>query len=174
LYENLGGKFWDGTNISSGGGGEAQIRYTPSSFSIGLGAQYTSHSFNATGGGYTFSGSWHNTGVFLEPRYVFPVSSNTIAPYISGRFSVVSANTSGTTSGVDWKISFIGTSANGGGGLLIRMGSRTNLDIGATYGYTKYTNSKQTVGGNTSTSSGGYDSGSNLVTRIGLAIGIGG
>jgi hypothetical protein len=173
LYENLGGEFWDAyKSIDGGAGAEAQIRYTPSAFSIGLGAQYTGHGFNFSTQSGSITGTYNNSGVFLEPRYVFPVSSNTVAPYISGRFSMVSAETSGPDGG-GWKLTFIGTSANGGGGLLIRMGSRMNLDLGATYGYTRYTSAKLTFGGSTETETGSK-SGTNLVTRIGLAIGLGG
>ena len=63
---------------------------------------------------------------------------------------------------------------NGGGGLLYRLGPRFNLDIGATFGYNRLgsgTFSRESTGGSIPVDS---DSGSNLVVRLGLAVGLGG
>jgi hypothetical protein len=54
-----------------------------------------------------------------------------------------------------------GGTVNLGGGVLARLTSRANLDFGATYGYTRF-------------SGGIAGSGSDLVLRAGLAIGLGG
>ena len=62
---------------------------------------------------------------------------------------------------------------NGGGGLLIRLGSRINLDVGATYGYNRLgdgTLTSESTGGSVPVES---STGSNVVARLGLAIGLG-
>lgn len=145
LYEGL-----SYSEVDDGLGFEAQVRYTPSAWSFGAGFQYTSHSVT------TGNGRINLYGGFLEPRYSLDVGSSNVAPYLSGRLSLskLSANTtrlSGSTNGV---------SLNGGGGLLIRVGPRLNLDLGATYGYTDW--------------NGDIGSASNLIGRVGLAVGIGG
>jgi len=95
-----------------------------------------------------------NSGAFIEPRYVFSTSSPSLAPYLSARLSLL------RMSGIMEEDSN-GGNVNFGGGILARLTSRLNLDFGATYGYTRF--------------SGGISgSGSDLVLRAGLAIGLGG
>ena len=59
---------------------------------------------------------------------------------------------------------------NGGGRVLFRLGPRLNLDVGSTFGYTHFGDFE--TEGNTSPDTSA--SGSNIVVRIGLALGLGG
>jgi len=146
LYIGFGGSPY--TDMSTGVGGEAQLRYTSGAMSLGLGYQYTRHTMEGE------EGHMSNAGVFVEPRYVFSTSSPTLAPYVSARLGLL------RMSGIMDEDSNGGT-VNLGGGVLARLTSRTNLDFGATYGYTRF--------------SGAIDgSGSDLVLRAGFAIGLGG
>jgi len=146
LFIGFGGSAY--SEMSSGGGGEAQLRYTSGAMSLGLGYQYTRHTMEGE------EGHMSNSGVFIEPRYVFSTSSPSLAPYLSARLSLL------RMSGIMEEDSN-GGNVNFGGGILARLTSRLNLDFGATYGYTRF--------------SGGISgSGSDLVLRAGLAIGLGG
>ncbi len=93
-----------------------------------------------------------------------------LAPYVSARFSLLKVGFSGG----DLALSSSFIQVNGGGGLLVRLGARVNLDVGATYGYNRLG-----AGNLTSNSSGSSlpvesSSGSNIVARLGLAVGLGG
>jgi hypothetical protein len=152
-------------NLQDGYGGEAQIRYTPSAFSLGGGFQYTIHHLaNRTEDAKLYGG-------FIEPRYRIHTGSNVLAPYVSARFSLLKV---GFTGG-DLSISSNFIQLNGGGGLLYRIGPRVNLDMGATYGYNR-------LGSGTLRSKSGAlpprmfkaSSGANVVVRLGFAVGIGG
>jgi hypothetical protein len=162
LYNGVYGEVFGG--LEDGFGGEAQIRYTPGALSIGAGFQYTAHGLEL----YTESGRLY--GGFLEPRYRIHTGSNVIAPYLSARFSLLKLGFSGG----DLSLSSTFIQLNGGGGLLYRMGSRVNLDMGATFGYNR-------VGSGTfrSEMNGVIDefdstSGSNIVVRLGFAVWLGG
>ena len=146
------------SNVSSGVGWEAQIRWTPGSLSWGAGAEQTFH---------TVVGNSARTvtllGGFLEPRYVIYVGSDAAAPYLSGRFAMSSV----TVKEGGGSVSGNGLTINGGGGLLIRLGGRTNLDLGVTVGFKKL--------GTVTIADALFDMGNgiNLITRIGLAFGLG-
>jgi hypothetical protein len=162
LYNGVFGNVFDG--LQDGFGGEAQIRYTPGALSLGAGFQYTSHGLDL----YTESARLY--GGFFEPRYRIHTGSNVLAPYISARFSVLKMGFSGG----DLSVSSDFIQLNGGGGLLYRIAPRINLDVGATYGYDR-------LGAGTfrSERDGPIDtfptrSGSNVVVRLGFAMGIGG
>jgi Outer membrane protein beta-barrel domain len=162
LYASLFGKTYEG--LKDGFGGEAQLRFTPGALSFGAGFQYTSHDDQIVGDKVKLYGG------FFEPRYVISAGSEHVAPYISTRFSVLreSFNVG------DFSGAATGVTLNGGGGLLVRLTSRVNLDAGATYGYTKFGDTEvvnHATGETTRVPSG---SGSNIIGRIGLAIGIGG
>jgi hypothetical protein len=151
------------TGLEDGIGAEAQVRYTPSAFSIGAGFQYTAHQIDGR------SEDAHFYGGFVEPRYRIHAGSNTVAPYVSARFSLLKV---GFTGG-DLSLSSSFLQLNGGGGLLFRLGSRINLDVGATYGYNRLgdgTLTSESTGGSVSVES---STGSNIVARLGLAIGLG-
>jgi hypothetical protein len=150
------------TNLQDGWGAEAQFRYTPGALSVGAGFQFTFHNLEARTEDATLYGG------FIEPRYRIYAGSNVVAPYLSARLSVLKMGFSGG----DLSLSSIFTQLNGGGGLLIRLGSRLNMDVGASFGYNR-------LGSGTLTSrSGGTaveipsTSGSNAVIRLGLAIGL--
>lgn len=146
LYIGFGGSAY--SDMSSGAGGEAQFRFTSGAMSLGLGYQYTRHTMEGE------EGHMSNSGAFIEPRYVFATSSPSLAPYISARLGLLRMK------GIMEENSN-GGNVNLGGGILARLTSRTNLDFGATYGYTRF-------------SGGIAGSGSDLVLRAGFALGLGG
>ena len=146
LYIGFGGDSY--TDMSTGIGGEGQFRYTSGAMSLGIGYQYTRHTMEGE------EGTMSTAGGFIEPRYVFSTASPTLAPYVSARFGLL------RMSGILPETSNGGT-VNFGGGVLARLTSRANLDFGATYGYTRF-------------SGGITGSGSDLVLRAGLALGLGG
>jgi hypothetical protein len=150
------------TGLQDGVGGEAQFRYTPGALSVGAGFQFTVHGLDGRKEHARLYGG------FIEPRYRIHAGSNVVAPYVSARFSVLKV----AFSGGDLSLSSTFMQLNGGGGLLTRLGPRLNLDLGATYGYNHLGS-----GTLTSTASGtaipvGSSSGSNVVIRLGLAIGL--
>ena len=152
------------TGLLDGIGGEAQVRYTPSAFSIGAGFQYTVHELEDR------SEDARLYGGFVEPRLRIRAGSNVVAPYISARFALLKVGFSGG----DLSLSSSFLQLNGGGGLLVRLSSRVNLDVGATYGYNRLgegTLTSRSGGGSLPVDSG---SGSNVVARLGLALGLGG
>ena len=152
------------TGMQDGIGAEAQIRYTPSAFSVGAGFEYTTHGFEGQPEDIRLYGG------FVEPRYRIHAGSNVVAPYISARFSLLKVGFSGGD--LSLTSSFI--QLNGGGGLLFRLNSRVNLDAGATFGYNRVgdgTLSSESGGGSVPVES---SSSSNLVIRLGMAIGLGG
>jgi hypothetical protein len=162
LYNGVFGNVFDGLN--NGVGGEAQIRYTPGALSLGAGFQYTVHELDVHPEDARLYGG------FFEPRYRIRTGSNVVAPYVSARFAVMKMGFSGG----DLSMSSTFIQLNGGGGLLFRLGPRLNLDAGATYGYDRLGS-----GAFISKSSGpianfGSTSGSNVVVRLGLALGLGG
>jgi hypothetical protein len=162
LFNGVFGRVFQG--LQNGFGGEAQIRYTPSAFSIGGGFQYTIHNItNATEDAKLY-------GAFIEPRYRIYTGSYVLAPYVSARFALLKV---GFTGG-NLSISSNFLQLNGGGGLLYRLGPRVNLDFGATYGYDRLgagtVRSKRTGTSSHFNSS----SGSNVVVRLGFAVGLGG
>jgi hypothetical protein len=150
------------TGLQDGIGGEAQFRYTPGALSVGAGFQFTIHQLEGRNEDARLYGG------FIEPRYRIHAGSNVVAPYISARLSVLKVGFSGR----DLSLSSTFMQLNGGGGLLTRLSSRLNLDFGATFGYNHLGN-----GTLTSQSSGTAvpvesSSGSNVVVRLGLAIGL--
>lgn len=133
--------------LKFGGGGELQVRWNPSAFSIGVGGQTTVHELdNVT---VTYRGG------FIEPRYVLTTFGNSVALYGSARLMSLSA----TVEVLSVEREIDGWALSGGGGLLIRLGSRVNGDLGLTAGKEFY--------------NGNATDGATVVTRIGLAIGLG-
>ena len=191
LYAKPFGGDYETFKVGSGMGAEAQLRYTPGAFSVGAGFQFTSHGAPNYALGLDDGSRVDVTGVgvqlfgaFIEPRIVILVGSERIAPYLSGRVSLLRyANTANWASRSQpyagtMSSNTMGLTANGGGGMLIRLTPRVNMDLGATYGYSsfgKYTirvTEQSGVSAQQNSSNGG--SGSNLVMRVGLAVGIGG
>lgn len=167
LGAKLSGDAYEG--IGTGIGFEAQVRYNISAFSIGAGFQTTSHSLEDT------DQKVHLSGGFVEPRYVIATKSNSVAPYISARFSVLRESANFDVQGNAAEVSASGVTLNGGGGLLFRLAERVNLDVGATWGYTNFGKGTAKLNGQEIPGLTGFEagSGSNLVLRAGIALGIG-
>ena len=152
------------TGLGDGVGGEAQVRYTPGALSIGAGFQYTTHGLQDREEDARLYGG------FVEPRYRIHAGSNVVAPYLSVRFSVLKVGFSGG----ELSLSSAFIQLNGGGGLLFRVGPRVNLDVGGTFGYDRLgagTLRDRATGSAVPTEAG---TGSNIVARLGLALGLGG
>jgi hypothetical protein len=96
------------------------------------------------------------------------VGSNVVAPYISARLSLLKVGFSGG----DLSLSSTFMQLNGGGGVLTRLGSRLNLDLGATFGYNRLGNGTLTRKSSGTAVPVEASSGSNVVIRLGLAIGL--
>jgi hypothetical protein len=178
LFEGLSGDAFE--DVRPGAGFEAQLRYTRGAWSVGLGYQGVRHRYRycalpaSTGGCIAdINGRITGSGIFFEPRYVFDAGSDVFAPYVSGRFSIVRQNDTGDPL---FDFSVTGSSANGGGGLLVRITPRVNFDAGATFGFTRFSSyravDKET--GAVITGSVAGAGGSNFVLRVGVAIGLGG
>ena len=150
------------TGLQDGVGVEAQLRYTPGALSVGAGFQFTNHELEARMEDARLYGG------FIEPRYRIHAGSNVAAPYVSARFSVLKV---GFSEG-DLSLSSIFMQLNGGGGLLIRMSSRLNLDLGATFGYNRLGSGTLTSKSSVTAVPVESSSGSNVVLRLGLAIGL--
>jgi hypothetical protein len=162
LIIKLFGDAFPGAKI--GYGGEAQIRYTPSALSLGVGFQYTSHEVEGVDNRATLIGG------FFEPRYVISTSSSSLFPYLSGRFYIVKLKSDNEAAQIRTKAT--GIAANGGGGVLVRAASRINVDIGATFGYARFNKFKfENLATGVTSEQDISNNGSNLVGRLGLTIG---
>jgi hypothetical protein len=164
LYARVLGDAYESIDLLNGYGFELQGRWTPGALSIGAGYQRTNHSAD--------TGDWTLSGVFVEPRYVIAINSDRVAPYVSGRFSVLHLD--GTQG--ELSASTSGVYLNVGGGLLVSLGQagggRANLDLGASFGYTRFGDLTLEQGGGAETVES-LGSGKNIVIRIGLVIGLG-
>jgi hypothetical protein len=170
IYNGVYGNVFGG--LKNGLGGEAQIRYTPGALSFGAGFQYTEHGRGATEADPEPVDA-RLYGGFLEPRYRIHTGSYVVAPYVSARFSLLKAGFEGGS--VSLTSTFI--QLNAGGGLLYRLGPRFNLDAGVTFGYNRRgsgTLSGETSDGTPLNEALDSDSGTNIVVRLGLAVGLGG
>ncbi len=150
------------TGLKDGVGAEAQFRYTPGALSVGAGFQFTVHRVKGR------SEDARLYGGFIEPRHRIHVGSNVVAPYVSGRFSLLKVGFSGG----DLSLSSTFMQLNGGGGLLVRIGPRLNLDVGATFGYNRLGHGTLTSKFSGTAIPVESSSGSNVVIRLGLAIGL--
>lgn len=166
LGASLGGNaFQDAANgftIDPGFGGEIQLRWNPSAFSIGAGFQYTTHvanlaDFPDVDVDLDFS------GVFIEPRYVIFVGSERAAPYVSGRLMRLVSTLTVSGFGFSESQDIDAWGYNLGGGLLLRVNPRVNLDLGLTAGgITLSFDEPEPV----------TESGTSVVFRLGLALGV--
>ncbi len=157
--------------LSSGAGIEAQVRLTPSIWSFGAGFQYSMHSVDIEGLG---SEDVTLTGIFVEPRRIIDMGRSGWAPYVSARLSFLQQAIEVPLQGGTASATASGAQVNGGGGILFRLSPRVNLDLGATYGLINFGDVELTATGlGTTTIDGTSGSGSNLVLRAGLAIGLG-
>lgn len=162
LFINLFGDAFP--SAEAGYGFEGQVRYTPGAFSFGAGVQYTSHSIEGADHKATLVGG------FFEPRYVFSTSSSALFPYLSGRFYLVRLRAENSAAQI--RTTATGLAANGGGGVLVRMTSRLNLDLGATFGYSRFSNFEfENLATGVVGTSDISNTGSNLVLRTGFNFG---
>ena len=130
-------------------GGEGQVRWTRGAWSFGAGVQYTFGREKADDEFTSFDYHVSTLGIFLEPRFVFMVLADRFGLYVHARPAVsrISENESGTlrindefgtTIGLD-PYSLEGTSmalsGYGGPGILVRLTSSMNLDLGGAVGY---------------------------------------
>jgi hypothetical protein len=158
--------------LSNGVGMEAQVRLTPSVWSFGAGLQYSAHTLDF--GGQLGEETVTLTGLFIEPRRIFDVGSANFVPYASGRLSFLQQAVDIDANGTSVEATASGAQLNAGGGLLFRMTPRVNLDLGATYGLINFGDVEVNVPGiGRTTVDGSSGSGSNLVIRVGVAIGLG-
>ena len=184
LYVAVFGSAYDG--LKNGTGGEFQLRVTPSLWSYGFGVQYSVHDLKEAPGNNIGLG-----GVFFEPRRVFDVGSPKFAPYLSARvaylqqsadFTVSVQGIARTDPGVTlsvrpqqtFALSASGFQGNVGGGVLMKLSSRVNLDLGVTAGVIRFGNVTAKSGSQTTRFPGTSGTGQNVVVRAGLAIGLGG
>ena len=168
LFVGTFGKAYDG--LKSGPGFEAQFRVTPSAWSFGFGVQGSTHKFDDPALG---NETVNLAGVFFEPRRVIDLGSSQVAPYLSARVAFLRQSIDFTVNGSTVSANASGAQVNGGGGVLVRISPRVNLDLGATYGLIKFGDVKVDVSGAGSTVvAGSSGNGSNLVMRVGLAVGL--
>ena len=134
-------------------GWEAQVRYTFSRFSLGGGYQRATV-YQFTADNVDFSAAL--SVFFAEPRYVVMAGSRA-AVYVAGRLgmSQLVCNVPDCPE-EGWHFA-----AGGGGGVLVRLGSRVSLDLGSQYFGTSYDLA------NNETRSTGY-----ILARLGLSIGL--
>ena len=105
-----------------GAGVEIQARANPGRFSYGFGFQFSHHE----------SGSERMdlSGLFFEPRFAIDIGSNRVTPYVAGRL-VLLRQTSEFSSVP--KFSSTGNAFGAGGGVLVRLSRRVNLDAGGAF-----------------------------------------
>lgn len=185
LYVGVFGDAYKG--LKSGPGGELQVRVTPSLWSYGAGLQYSTHGVDNVNN-YNISLS----GVFFEPRRVFDINSTKVAPYASARLAYLSLTAdlgpfqprvASSAAPVSLSVARLenatlsasGFQGNVGGGVLIKLSPRVNLDLGTTVGLIRFGETQEKVGGRVVGTSGSTSgTGQNIVVRAGLAIGLGG
>jgi hypothetical protein len=185
LYVGVFGSAYDG--LKSGPGAEVQGRYTAGLWSLGAGLQYSNHGLKEQSGS-----SIGLTGIFVEPRYVFDVGSSSYAPYVSARLAFLQQSAEinvaaarvqqpiqpglnlQTSSGPTYSISASGFQGNVGGGVLVKLTPRVNLDLGVTLGLIRFGDAQLTNGTTTLAFPGTSGTGENAVVRVGVSIGLGG
>jgi hypothetical protein len=163
LYENVYGdaaQWRVNESLPAGYGAEGQIRYTPSALSFGGGIQWTTHNWTDSDKDSNLS----LLGVFLEPRYVLPATDR-IGPYLSARLALTKLKLKIADEEIG---TATGQTDNGGGGILISISPNIAVDLGATFGYTNF-GDLENNGSPTGLKTG---KGTNLIARVGLAIGL--
>ena len=139
-------------DLRFGGGVELQGRYNPGALSIGFGFQTTRHTLENQALALNVTVTY--TGGFVEPRLILGSIGDLVALYGSVRFMSLSAKFD--VAGGETKVE--GAAISGGGGLLVRLTSRLNAEVGATAGKEYYNRDA--------------GSGTTIVTRLGLAFGL--
>lgn len=171
-------------------GVEGQIRWTRSAWSLGAGVQFTSSAgMQLLDRGNFFESHASTLGFFLEPRYVVAVFGDRMGLYFFGRMTLarISEDVSGTRDVVGDDFMFTGEQeafsleatvtgfeADLGPGLLIRLTSRVNVDLGFRVGFGTWGNPELMV--EPQYDPHGFDTGQHfwvLGGWVGLVIGIG-
>lgn len=154
LSTSIGGT---GSSSTTGVGVEPQLRFyllgERNVISLGIGGQYTSH---ASGGD-----KLNIAGAFLEPRYVPAIGSGRVVPYLSGRLALLqqSSNFGSSSSGYAY---------GAGGGIVVPLSRRVNLDAGAQLVRQKFGDFEFTDG-----SPGSFNPFTTYAAKIGFNIGLG-
>jgi opacity protein-like surface antigen len=143
--------------LTGGLGGEIQLRYVPSQLSVGLGYQFSHH---ASG-----DKKLDLSGVFLEPRMAIDAGSDVLTPYIAGRIAVLQQTSELVTVP---KFSSNGTAFGVGGGVVVNVSRRVNLDAGAAYILQSFGDKSFSTGGRVN-----FDPFSGYVAKAGLTFGLG-
>ena len=165
LAVGVSGDAYEG--LSGGLGGELQLRFTPGRLSVGVGVQASWHDLDLDEFG---TETVRLAGGFVEPRFVFDVGADRYAPDAAARLAVLTHRVD-LGDGIDASAS--GTQLNVGGGVLVRLTPRVNLDLGLTVGGIDFDDVEITLPGEgTFIVTGSSGSGTNLVWRAGLAIGL--
>lgn len=143
--------------LTGGLGGEFQLRYNPSGFSVGLGYQFSHH---ASGNKTLDLG-----GVFVEPRMAIDAGSDVVTPYIAGRVALLQQTSELVTVP---KFSSKGTAFGVGGGMVVTLSRRINFDAGAAYILQSFGDKSFSTGGRVN-----FDPFSGFVAKAGLTFGLG-
>lgn len=159
MYATLSGA--DFAGINAGLGGDLQFRFHAArGFSVGGGAQYTSHGID---------GVSENFGVrafFVDARYAFPgASSVSVTPYVGGRVGLARYGISAGGS----TLSANGTAFGPVGGILVRLSPAAQLDVGFAWFSTHF--GDYSIDGNEQ--SGTDTNGTALALRAGVVFGFG-
>lgn len=113
--------------VIRGAGIEPQFRFNRvlsteslGALSVGIGTQLTSHSKG--------NDELRVFGAFVEPRWVPPLPSTRVFPYVSGRIALLRVDGSFVfaPSGQSW-----GHAMGGGAGIVVKLSRTVNLDAGA-------------------------------------------
>ncbi len=156
LSTSIGGT---GSSSTTGVGIEPQLRFNQLLsgeryvVSLGVGGQYTTH---ASGGD-----KLNIAGAFLEPRYVPVIGSGRVVPYLSGRLALLqqSSNFGSSSSGYAY---------GAGGGIVVSLSRRVNLDAGAQLVRQKFGDFEFTDG-----SPGSFNPFTTYAAKIGFNLGLG-
>jgi hypothetical protein len=110
---------------SVGRGAEVQLRRTIGKMSIAIGGQFTDHPGLTPG--------YKIGGVLVEPRYVIPVGSQWFYPYVLARAAALRRLNSPEGE------SLSGFDIGAGGGFIVPLSRRVNLDVGGAVTSTQWT-----------------------------------
>jgi len=166
LLTTLSGESFSTIGFGTGLGGEFQIRLNPSSFTIGVGAQLTSHSGTVAG---FEDDKLTLTGVFIEPRYLIRIESRVIRPYLSGRLALLRQKVSRGSGTSAFSATATSAAFGGGGGFVAKLSDKVNFDIGAALTTADFGNYR--VDGVELNEAAGK--GSSFVVKAGLVVGLG-
>ena len=141
------------TSTVAGAGAELQLRYSLPGVSIGLGGQYSSHSSG--------NESMKISGLFLEPRYAPDIGSEQIVPYVAARLAFLhqTGNFASASNGY---------AAGAGGGVMIKINRRVNLDLGGAIVQQSFGDVTLNRGG-----SARFEAFTGYVAKAGLSVGFG-